>query len=208
MLHFRKHGYSAGQYHHEKNLQSFYDREEEIGGKMDAMDHLKHVLSLVDNMELDGQSRDNPEQLALLQKKKIQAKSLLRVVLKKVGEYLETIARMDNIKLKKNEYEPDVYRRMFMEIDQIRKISHEALMSDINIVNRFIMKNFGNSSDEIIEVWGDEELKAGRQFLSVKRVDFSNNVICPDDVDLSDRDQIRKWAIQIEGDLSELKNGL
>ena len=207
-MHFRKHGHSAGQYQHEKNLQSFYDREEEIGGKMDAMDHLKHVLSLVDNMELDGQCRDNPEQLTLLQKKKIQAKGLLRVVLKKVGEYLETIARMDSLKLKKDEYETDAYQKMFIEIDRIRKISHEALMSDINIVNRFIMKNFGNSSDERIETWKEEELSAGRQLLPVKRVDFSSNVICPDDVDLSDRDQIRKWAIQIEGDLSELKNGL
>lgn len=81
-------------------------------------------------------------------------------------------------------------------------------MSDINIANRFIMKNFGKASEEQIEIWKDEELKAGRQFLKAKRVDFPGEVICPDDVDLSDRNQVRKWAIQIESDLSELKNGL
>lgn len=189
-------------------MQNFYDKEQETEGRLDAMSHLKKVLSLIDDAELDDEHQGDAGQIELIQKKKEKAKELIWIVLKGVGEYLKTVASMDGLKTRKEEYDPDAYRRMFMDADQIRKIKHEALMSDINIANRFIMKNFRNASEDQIEKWKEEEAGSGRQFLAAKRVDFPGNIVCPDYVDMNDRNQIRKWAIQIESDLSELKNGL
>lgn len=208
VLFYRKHGYGAGEYHQDKKLQSFYENEEEQKGKINALDHLKNTLSLIENINIDEQHQEDKEQIELLHKKKEQARQMIRVVLRKTGEYLEIIARMKNLEARKEEYEPSAYRKMFMEIDQLRKIKHEALMSDINIANRFMMKNFGKASDEVIEMWGNEEIEAGRQMLFARRIDFPKNIICPDDIDLNDRNQIRRWAVQIGGYLSELKNGL
>lgn len=208
VLHFRKYGHSAGQYQHEKNLQSFYEQERKQERFGNAADHIKRVISLIDNMKIDSAHQNNQDQKKLLEKKKNQAKGLMNEVLRKTGEYLSVIARMASIKASKSEYESHVYRKKYEEIDQLRRINHNALMSNIDIVNRFIQKVFGKSDEEKIEEWENVELKAGRPILHAERVDFPENIIVIDGVNLYDRDQVREWAEQIGISLSELKNGL
>lgn len=211
VLHFRKHGHSAGQYHHEKNLQSFYEQEEAEKKEKHhsgAADHMKRILSLIEKMEISSEYRNDPEQKELLEKKKDQAKKLINEVLRKIGEYLSVVARMASVKASESEYEPHVYRKKFEELDQLRRINHNALMSNIDIANRFIQKNFGQAKEEMIERWENDEFEAGRLMLYAKRVDFPENIIVADGINLDNRDQVRKWAEQIGRNLSELKNGL
>lgn len=208
VLHFRKHGYSAGQYQHGKNLQSFYEQEEDKENKNDAASHIKQILSLVDQMRISNAYQNDLEQKELLEKKKDQAKKLIDEVLRKIGEYLSVVARMASVKASESEYEPHVYRKKFEEVDQLRRINHNALMSNIDIANRFIQKNFGQAKEEMIERWENDEFEAGRPILRAERVDFPENIIVVDGIDLNDRNQVRKWAEQIGRNLSELKNGL
>lgn len=91
ILHFRRHGYSAGQYNHEKNLQNFYDREQEVGGRLDVMEHLKKVLFLINSANLDDECQNNEEQAKLIQEKKDKAKELIQVVLKKLANILKQL---------------------------------------------------------------------------------------------------------------------
>jgi hypothetical protein len=211
VLHFRKHGHSAGQYQREKDLQSFYEQEEaekKEKHQSGATDHMKKILSLVEKMEISGEYQNDPEQKELLEKKKDQAKKLMDEVLRKIGEYLSIIARMASVKASESEYEPHAYRKKFEEVDQLRRINHNALMSNIDIANRFIQKNFGQAKEEMIERWENDEFEAGRPILHAKRVDFPENIIVVDGINLEDRDQVKKWAEQIGRNLSELKNGL
>lgn len=206
--HFREHGYSGGQYKHDKNLNSYYELERESPDQSGYIDHLKNILSLIESVSIEDQYRGDPDQVELLSRKKVQANKLIKDVLYKIGEYLAVIAKIANIEASKNEYEPSAYRKRYEETDQQRRIYHNALISNINIANRFLINNFGKRSEEIIEEWENKEIEAGRPILYAKRVGFSENIICPDGMNLEDRDQVRRWAEQIGTYLSELKNGL
>jgi hypothetical protein len=208
VLHFRRHGYSAGQYQNDKNLHTFYEQEQESAGQNTHVYHLKNILSLIQNISIEERYRDDPEQEELLKKKKDQAIKLIKDVLNKIGEYLAVIANIASIEASKDEYEPAAYRKKYQDTDQQRRIYHNALISNINIVNRFLVNNFGRTKEEIIEEWENREIEAGRPVLYANRIDFPENIICPDNMNLEDRDQVRKWAEQVGKYLSELKNGL
>ena len=91
----------------------------------------------------------------------------------------------------------------FKEFDERRAIKHNALMSSINIINRFLSQKFGVMSEDDLDEYEEKEEKAGRKIAYVKRVKLSKNIICPDYIDISNREDITDWAIDISRSLHE-----
>ena len=91
-------------------------------------------------------------------------------------------------------------------MDQIRTIKHEALISELNILNRFIAFNFGKLDREVLEEWEEKEESHGRVVLRVERINLPENIIFPDYMNTKDRRQIMDWAIKISESITNLKN--
>jgi hypothetical protein len=181
---------------------------ENLGNNSKVEKHIENLISRINSLEVNSLYKNDEEQIKLLKQRKLQSKNLIGDVLKKAEEYLETIRRMYNISIKKDEMEGYDYRKELENADMVRRNSHDALIADINIANRFISKNFGKISEEAIEEWEETEENAGRKVLHAKRIELPPNVICVDNVNLNDRKSITDWAIQISQSLSEMKKRL
>jgi hypothetical protein len=180
----------------------------EIGSDSEVEKHIENILSQIDSIELESTHATDKEQIELLAKKKNQFKELLENVFKKADDYLETIRRMHNLKVGKDEMESSSYQDELENIERRRTSAHNALIADINIVNRFLEMNFGKIDEEMIEDWEEKEEASGRKVLYAKRIDLPKKGICVDRVDLNDRKSIADWAIQLMESLTKLKKRL
>jgi hypothetical protein len=50
--------------------------------------------------------------------------------------------------MQKYRLEPEEYRNLLSELDRSRKIKHDALISDLNIINRYLFKKYGKEIPE------------------------------------------------------------
>ena len=194
-----------------KNWQKWQQREEKndkIGRPERLEKHLEDIIRLVDDIKIDDDYKNNIEQIKLLKEKKAQAKALMLDVLNYVSEYLDTIKKMEEIKINSNYITAnniEDYKKGLETADQSRSLKHNALIDSINIVNRFISYNFGDLDQEEIEDWQERERAAKRPVLYANRVKLNSNIICPDNINLENREHITDWATQISESLVELK---
>lgn len=175
--------------------------------------HLENIIDVIDQIQVDKNNKlFSPDfnQVSLSEKKKADAKNLILDVVNQIDSYVKAIQEMKNLKgtLGTNEGEGSIYRKDMENIDRKRRLSHNALISSINAANRFISRNFGKINEELIEEWEEVEEKAGRKILYVKRIQFPPNIICTDNIDLSDRNQIKDWAMQLSKVTSEIRKKL
>lgn len=183
-------------------------RDAELGSNSIVEKHLRYVLNTIEEIELDPLYSNDKTQQELLERKKAIAKDLIYNVLIKVEEYLKIINRMGSLKIDKDNVDPETYQEELENIEKIRTINHNALITEINIVNRFLKMNFGNVDEEILEQWEEKEEEAGREVLYAKRVELPQKGICVDAVDMSNRKSITDWAFQISKSITYLKNDL
>lgn len=184
--------------------------DREIGDKSMVEKHLNNVITQIDSIAIDESHKDDSpqEQKQLLKQKKETAKKLISEVLFKVEDYVRSIRTNDEIKQQRNEMDAAEYRKENELSDRMRRIKHDALISQINIANRFISRNFADIDREMIWEWEDQETAAGRKVLYAKRVKFPPNIICTDTVNMNDRKQIMEWAVQLARSVSEIKNDI
>lgn len=180
----------------------------EIGSNSEIEKHIENILSQIESVGLENAHATDKEQRDLLTKKKNQFKELMENVLKKASDYLETIRKMHSLKVRKDEMESSSYQDELESAERRRTSAHNALIADINIVNRFLEMNFGKIDEEIVEEWEEKEEEAGRKVLYAKRIDLPKKGICVDRIDLNDRKSIADWAIQLVESLAKLKKGL
>ena len=174
----------------------------------EAQMHLQNVISLIDNLQVSDLFKGDETEEELLQQKKNQAKRLILDVLTKAADYLNSVQAMDAVKLSKDDLDSDAYRKQLENSEDFRQRSHDALIANVNIANRFIFQNFGKIEEELQEEWEDKEEEAGRKIPHAKRVDFPPNGICTDRIDIKDRKEIAVWALQISRSLAEIKKRL
>jgi Protein of unknown function (DUF3232) len=173
----------------------------------DVFRHFKNIINSINNIKLSKDFVDDKEQMIILEEKKEKMKGLIVSVLNKINEYLDSIYQIAKFKKRdKNKMEQEDYLSEFKRLDQTRTIKHDALISEINILNRFISFNFGKLEQEVIEEWEDKEEVQGRSVLYAKRIGLPKNIICPDYINMEDRKQIRDWAIKISESMTDLKN--
>ncbi|MFA6047509.1 MAG: hypothetical protein WCV59_01220 [Parcubacteria group bacterium] len=202
--------YEPGIKKHDKKIieRERENKNQETRGNLETEKHLKYIVELINNISPDKLYEKDIQQAKLLEQKQLQAKKLIINALRSVEEYMSSIKMLDSTKLSRESVSQDNYLKDLENSDRARTIKHNALISDINIANRFILNNFGNMEEENIEEWEEKEEEGGRKVLYAKRIDFPRNIICTDRVNMEDRKQIADWAIEIYKSLSELKKEL
>jgi hypothetical protein len=167
---------------------------------------IKDVLESIEKIELEAEQKNDPQKIELLKNKKVFAKESVSTILDSVVGYAESIISEDMLKDSKDKFDQDNYLKMLENADKYRTIKHDALITKLKSIIRFISFNFGKLDDEVIEQWEEKQEDEGREILKVKRVTFPKNVLCPDSIDLSDRKSIASWALALFEALGKIKD--
>lgn len=171
---------------HNKNK---IEAEIEKGGKIAK--HINNLLKQINSIELLSGSKEDKK---ILQEQKSRALYWIRTVLDNAKDYSDTIKTFSSIENMRYRYDPEKLILALENADKRRKLSHNVLISNINICNRYIREHFGVMDEVFIDKFEEKEEVAGRSVLDINRVNFSDNIICLDNVNLEDRDSIATWA--------------
>lgn len=167
--------------------------------------HIKSLVKSLSDLKLEGLSVNDKEQKKLLDEKIKTAKTLILDVLESVESYDLAVRKMNLISKSRRELEGDEYRIAAQNADSIRRAAHDALISKISIANRFLRNNFGVIEQAKQEEFEETETLAGRKYLEIQRITLPINGVCPDNINLSDRDSIGRWAYDIFDSLTKIK---
>lgn len=152
------------------------------------------VLAAIDRIELEAEFANDSVQLKLLEKRKNYAKAKIGAIFEKINLYMNMISKQEELKLEKDYYDQRIYSEMIYESGVSRKAIHDALISELHSAIRFIANNFATISKKAIEKWKEDQEERGVPVLRVKRINFPKNILCPDKINLQDRDHIAAWA--------------
>lgn len=166
------------------------------------MNVFEGTLNKINRVELEETFKDDEAQKQLLEKRKQEAKSLIKDVIEKAVEYIDKVET--NVMSQRADVDAEVKKQMIEASDRSRSNAHNALLSSLYSAIRNISHNFGNISEEAIEKWGEFLETHGQELLMVKRQNFPENVICPDNVNIKDRYSVGEWAGKLQEALSEL----
>ncbi|OGI17418.1 MAG: hypothetical protein A2Z52_00495 [Candidatus Moranbacteria bacterium RBG_19FT_COMBO_42_6] len=155
---------------------------------------IEDVLAAIDNIELEAESTNDPIQLKLLEQRKNYAKAKIGSLFEKINLYMNRISEQKKLKIEKDYYDQKTYLDMLKEVDASRSASHNALISELHSVIRFIANNFAIINKQSIEKWEEDQEERGIPVLRVTRINLSKNILCPDKINLQDRDHIAAWA--------------
>jgi len=112
------------------------------------------------------------------------AKGLLADLVKSCGEYLDVVARF-NVFTSQGEREGAEYRSARETLDRLRRVRHEALISNLKIFQRYLRLHYGEDGD--IEPHTEQELPASGIYTESR----------------TDRNSIGRWAIHLATDLAK-----
>lgn len=69
---------------------------------------------------------------------------LLEGLLEKAERYFSSVVKMESrLKMERFRLDPDQLRELTENLDQNRHMAHNALLSDLHILNRYLFKEFG-----------------------------------------------------------------
>lgn len=183
--------------------------EEEIGEQNQLRKQIEKVVLQINSSKLNTQSQANTEQIRLLEEKKETVKELLLSVFDKIDSYIKSIKYQEELKKTKETLDPKAYIDKLEESGKIRGQKHNALIDELKITIRFIAYNFSNNINiNALDEWQEKQNELGKQILDVEKLDLPSNIICPNGMDLDNRDQIADWAKQLYESLSSIKNKL
>lgn len=169
----------------------------------ESVERIKEILTCIDSVTLEPEYVHDPEQVKLLQLKKQQAKELIQDLLQRdVVEYVSCVREYNKARVDVQQQSMDI--DTFISYDNRRTIKHNALIDRIRIVSRFIRNNFGELTDEELDDYEEQLESRGETYLHVQRIVLPRNVICPDYINLTIREEITDWALDIHRSLAEL----
>lgn len=187
------------------------ERERELSAKPETHEQMAEEVRVIkDTMEklrhakLKQEYADDQEQKELLQKAIATAKKMMAETFHKAIEYFDLVtthraAKVDIQLMSSGERER--LMRAVEQADRARRHCHNSLISNLHSTIRYISYTFGKIGEEAQEKWEEQQEEAGKTLLQVERQDFSGQILCPDNVDLHDRDRIKEWVIRLHGQL-------
>lgn len=165
-------------------------------------DHMKKVIQDVLSVKLREEAKDDPEERKRLELCRKKIKEYLGNVLSSTKEYMSTIIIL-------TEASKTNSKTAIANADDQRGRKHNALMSDINILNRSMLWWFGkfnpnNLSDRQLQMYEKQE----DIYIShdIERIDIPANGICTNETNATDLKEITKWAKEIYKDLISIQN--
>ena len=188
--------------HNSKNYRRYHKYKElmggekEMGASSEIVDRFKTVVGLINDTELIDEYKNNPEQKKLLETKKEDAIKKIKEVVKKIDDYMLIVQQWDESKSHREDLDEKDDIQNTVDVETLRKLSHNALVSELHSAIRFISYNFGKIDEEAIEEWKEEQEDKDLPIPMVKRIDLPQNVLCPDNLNVMDKKQISAWAGQ------------
>ncbi len=170
-------------------------RREEIREKgAEAKRHLSDIKETIQRIEaIDGGEEENK----ILEGQKEQAIKLIGEAEKSAKEYVDYVYKRGQDIVAENYSSAEDFIKAKEVSDELRSRLHDCLIDSVRIANRFITYKFGLLSRDQIDYLAEKEEAAGRKFIDVKRFEIPRNGICPDKVNLKNRDSIAVWAEQL-----------
>lgn len=181
------------------------EARENIGPTENAISHLDNFVNQIKNISLKNEFTNDSVQQALLKKQQDFFVKAVVNCLECAARYLSVVKEMDFVYKNKDNLERAEYLSQIKQADETRRRSHNALIDQINIINRFARRSFGELPAEELEKIKLEEAKAQRTFLECQRQSLPTNGLVTDNIDLNDREQIRYWAQVTMPEFEKLK---
>ncbi len=179
----------------------------EMGSPDDLCQIIVEVVDELNGIKLAEQFRDDRKQQLLLKKKIDQAKSMIEDAGHLTKRYVQSIEEWQAAKDGENRQSDEKHLQKFTDAEIARKNSHNALISQLRALIRFVSFNFSRDvSMEALEGWQEDQLERGQEVLQAKRIRFSRrNIILPDSVNIRNRKHITAWAGQISHSLTKIE---
>jgi len=171
--------------------------KQEIKIELSPEKQIEDVLYAVDKIELENGLKNDEQQIELLKKNKALVKIKIGNILVKINEYMRKISDQEKLVLEKSNYSDEEYNEKIGELWKTRREKHNALISELHSTIRFIANNFANIDTRAIEKWEENQEERGLAVLRTKRINLPKNILCPDKINLYDRDHIAAWAADI-----------
>lgn len=182
---------------------ALHDEEKERREGAEAtVANLKKIIADINAAQLFDPSLKNKK---LFTKEKETAQKLIRDVADVAISYYDLANKITHFRKKFGTMEPTDYKREQDRLETNRTNRHNALIDAVNIANRYITAHFGKMSADDLGNYQEKEEAAGREPLDVKRIDLPPNGICTNEVNLTDRTSISRWALQLAQILEEIK---
>lgn len=164
--------------------------------------HLQNLLESVMNIQLREEAKNDNKEREKINRAKERIKEYVKNVLSSTKEYVETMLSLIEAK-KTND------KTTIANSDDKRRRSHDALISNINILNRSLLWWFGKFDPDVLsgrqlEMYEKQE----ERFIAydIERIDIAANGICPPSINVADRTGITRWATEIYKDLISIQN--
>lgn len=168
-----------------------------------AVERIKEIIDILDSIQLKKSVENDPQQVSLLEQKKHQAKNLIHRLLENdVVDYVSLVRAYNVARI--DVQNKDLTPQEFEDYNERRRIKHDSLISSLTIISRFITQNFGTMSEEDLDLYEEHEEENNRDFLEVERTQLPPNVICPDYIDMSIREEITDWALDVSRSLANI----
>lgn len=106
---------------------------------------------------------------------------LAEQLITQVDQYTDTVRRFHSVEIQRHHLDADKYRALMKNVDQSRRISHDALMSHLKIMSRYIHLQIPKHAGADFNAIGWQEY--------VKKSWFSSD-------EITDRDAITDWALR------------
>lgn len=175
--------------------------------KLDATEMLLETKRIINGISLepDFSSEENKKEL---EKRKEIAIKLLNDLIKEDG-YIARYASFVNLYEKANVFGSERDQEEFVRIDSERTRAHNALMSHIKTVTRYIFEQFSVMPEDELDDLEERLESLGKRLLPVERVSFpgkeDGKIFLPRYASLNDRVSITRWAEEIRKKFSDVK---
>lgn len=191
-------------FHDQKNEpETFGQWSEEKGREREKESNeikiLKETLKNIENAELEDYVANDEEQIKLLEKRKKEAKDMIYNLIERIQEYIKMVNV--NLAAQRTTEKDKAFVARLEETDKKRTRLHNALIDSLRITIRNISHNFANIDDKSLEKWEEHLEKHNQDLLLVKRQEFPEKIVCPENIDLNDRHAIAQWASKLQHDL-------
>lgn len=175
----------------------------ESTGELDSQEakHLFKMIKTVNMISMKPEKLENEKEKQKLELCKKRILNLLDNLMISIEEYIVSILMLDEAsrKLKGDD---------LAKIDHARKMKHDTLIDNINILNRSLHWWFGDFdpsglSGNLEKMYEKQEEK----FISydIERINIPANGICPPGINLKEREQISIWAKNIYADIASIR---
>lgn len=159
--------------------------------------HMKEIIEIVLKTELNKEAEKNAGEKLKLELAKEGIKKYTNIVMESLKVYIGTILSLEEMGKNGN-------KEAIAKADDRRKVSHNALIDNINILNRSLLWWFGkfnpnNLTDAQMRMYEKQEEK----FITynIERIEIPPTGICSPSYSIENREEITRWAKAIYKDL-------